>query len=118
MLITFLKAEGSGLRLTCALLMMKGVGKHLLQQLLNLTGSSILSLLLKHGARVSQKNKLGLTAFHTAAGNGNSQALQILLLEDLDGINYKTEMKETPLFFAVKNDHMDCAEILLRWGAN
>ncbi|XP_062106663.1 uncharacterized protein LOC133818003 [Humulus lupulus] len=79
---------------------------------------NILSLLLKHGARVSQKNKLGLTAFHTAAGNGNSQALQILLLEDPDGINYKTEMKETPLFFAVKNDHMDCAEILLRWGAN
>ncbi|XP_060959035.1 uncharacterized protein LOC115700489 isoform X2 [Cannabis sativa] len=79
---------------------------------------NILSLLLKHGARVSQKNKLGLTAFHMAAGNGNSQALQILLLEDPDGINYKTEMKETPLFFAVKNDHMDCAEILLRWGAN
>lgn len=43
---------------------------------------------------------------------------QILLLEDPDGINYKTEMKETPLFFAVKNDHMDCAELLLHWGAN
>ncbi|PON67324.1 Splicing factor-like protein [Trema orientale] len=78
----------------------------------------ILLLLLKHGARVSQRNKLGLTAFHMAAGNDNSQALQILLLEDPDGINYKTEMKETPLFFAVKNSHMDCAELLLRWGAN
>ncbi|KAF3444784.1 hypothetical protein FNV43_RR14477 [Rhamnella rubrinervis] len=75
-------------------------------------------LLLKHGAKVSQRNKLGLTALHVAASNGNLQALQILLLEDPDGINYKTEMKETPLFYAVKNDHMDCAELLLCWGAN
>ncbi|KAL5582316.1 hypothetical protein UlMin_014758 [Ulmus minor] len=80
--------------------------------------TSILLLLLKHGARVNQKNKLGFTAFHIAAANGNLQALQILLLEDPDGIKYKTEMKETPVFFAVNNDHMDCAELLLRWGAN
>ncbi|XP_024019891.1 uncharacterized protein LOC112091173 [Morus notabilis] len=80
--------------------------------------AGILALLLKYGARVSQKNKLGLTALHMAASNGNSLANTILVLEDPDGINYKTEMKETPLFFAVKNDHMDCAELLLRWGAN
>ncbi|XP_022741879.1 uncharacterized protein LOC111293397 [Durio zibethinus] len=78
----------------------------------------IIWLLLKHGARVNQKDKLELTAFHIAAANGNTQALQVLLLEDPDGINYKTIMKETPLFFAVKNDHIDCAELLLRWGAN
>ncbi|WRX20459.1 RNA recognition motif domain - like 10 [Theobroma cacao] len=78
----------------------------------------IIWLLLKHGARVNQRNKLELTAFHTAAANGNTQALQVLLLEDPDGINYKTIMKETPLFFAVKNDHIDCAELLQRWGAN
>lgn len=35
-----------------------------------------------------------------------------------DCINLKTIMMETPLFFAVKNDHMVCAEVLLRWGAN
>lgn len=34
-------------------------------------------LLLRHGARVSQKNKLGLTPVHVAAGNGNFQALQV-----------------------------------------
>lgn len=45
-------------------------------------------------------------------------AFQVLLLEDPDVVNYNTEMKETPLFFAVKNDHFDCAELLLRWGAN
>jgi hypothetical protein len=27
-------------------------------------------------------------------------------------------MKETPLFFAAKNENMDCAELLLTWGAN
>ncbi|KAE8021669.1 hypothetical protein FH972_007540 [Carpinus fangiana] len=79
---------------------------------------AIAFLLLKHGARVSQKNKLGLTALHLAAANGNSQALHTFLLEDPDAINYKTETKETPLFFAVKNDHIECAELLLRWGAN
>ncbi|XVF58264.1 hypothetical protein PTKIN_Ptkin07bG0050800 [Pterospermum kingtungense] len=78
----------------------------------------IILLLLKHGARVNQKDKLELTAFHIAAANGNAQALQVLLLLDRDGINYKTIMKETPLFFAVKNDHIDCAELLQRWGAN
>ncbi|XVE83794.1 hypothetical protein DITRI_Ditri16bG0115600 [Diplodiscus trichospermus] len=78
----------------------------------------IIWLLLKHGARVNQKDKLELTAFHIAAANGNVQALQVLLLEDPEGINYKTIMKETPLFFAVKNDHIDCAELLQRWGAN
>ncbi|KAH0973709.1 hypothetical protein GBA52_025865 [Prunus armeniaca] len=78
----------------------------------------ILWLLIKHGARVSQRNKLGLTALHIAAGNGNSEALQVLLLEAPDGTQYKTEIKETPLFFAVRNDSMECAELLLSWGAS
>ncbi|XP_010661053.1 uncharacterized protein LOC100264593 isoform X2 [Vitis vinifera] len=78
----------------------------------------IVWLLLKHGARVSHRNKLGLNAIHIAAANGNSEALHLLLLEEPDGVNATTEMKETPLFFAVKNNYMDCAELLLRWGAN
>ncbi|KAG7985394.1 hypothetical protein I3843_03G024000 [Carya illinoinensis] len=78
----------------------------------------IVWLLLQHGAQVSQKNKLGLTSLHLAAANGNLQALQVFLLEDPDAISYRSEMKETPLFFAVKNDHIDCTELLLRWGAN
>ncbi|XP_021673165.2 uncharacterized protein LOC110659514 isoform X2 [Hevea brasiliensis] len=78
----------------------------------------IMWLLLKHGARVNQKNKLGLTAVHLAAANGNLHALKALLLEDPDCVNSKTETKETPLFFAVKNNCKDCAEVLLRWGAS
>ncbi|XP_065856722.1 uncharacterized protein [Euphorbia lathyris] len=78
----------------------------------------IMSLLLKHGARVNHKNKLGLTAVHIAAGNGNAQALEVLLLGDPDCVNSKTETKETPLFFAVKKDSKDCAELLLHHGAS
>ncbi|KAJ6364960.1 hypothetical protein OIU76_029858 [Salix suchowensis] len=78
----------------------------------------IMRLLLKHGARVNQKNRLGLTAVHIAASNGNSQALQALLLKDPDCINSNTEMKETPLFYAVKNGYKDCVEVLLHWGAS
>lgn len=123
-----------------------------------------MGLLLKHGARVNQKNKLGLTAVHLAAASGNLQALearynlfmsplqfsciyqyaipskrklllhfqvivlsfffftvlrlQVLLLEEAECINSKTIMKETPLFFAAKNDHLDCAELLLSQGVN
>ncbi|XP_011013707.1 PREDICTED: uncharacterized protein LOC105117663 isoform X6 [Populus euphratica] len=78
----------------------------------------IMWLLLKHGARVNQENKLGFTAVHIAASNGNSQALQALLLEDPDCVNSNTEMKETPLFFAVKNGCKDCVDVLLHWGAS
>ncbi|TXG57541.1 hypothetical protein EZV62_015370 [Acer yangbiense] len=77
----------------------------------------ILFLLLKRGAQVNQRNKLGLTALHIAAASGNVQAIQVLLLEDPECINAKTVTKETPLFFAVKNDHIECAELLLSWGA-
>ncbi|XP_050226511.1 uncharacterized protein LOC126676363 [Mercurialis annua] len=78
----------------------------------------IMMLLLRNGAKVNQKNKLGLTAVHIAAGNGNMQALKTLLAEDPDTVNCKTETKETPLYFAVKNDHKYCVEALLRWGAS
>ncbi|XP_031378821.1 uncharacterized protein LOC116194208 isoform X2 [Punica granatum] len=77
----------------------------------------ILHLLRKSGAQVSQKNKLGLTAVHLAAAQGNLEALEVLIHEDLDSINSKTETGETPLFFAVKNDRMECADLLLRHGA-
>ncbi|PRQ53762.1 putative transcription factor C3H family [Rosa chinensis] len=36
----------------------------------------IVLLLIEHGALVSQRNKLGLTAFHIAAGNGKAEALE------------------------------------------
>lgn len=77
----------------------------------------IMNLLIAHGARVNQKNKLGLSAVHFAAANGNLSTLEILLAANPDLVNMKTVIKETPLFFAVKNNHLDCVELLLRCGA-
>ncbi|CAH8357682.1 unnamed protein product [Eruca vesicaria subsp. sativa] len=78
----------------------------------------IMNLLLIHGARITHKNKLGLSAVHLAAANGNLSALEILLAAYPDLVHSKTVIKETPLFFAVKNNHLDCVELLLQRGAS
>ncbi|XP_058111119.1 uncharacterized protein LOC131254130 [Magnolia sinica] len=78
----------------------------------------IVWLLVSHGARVYHKNMLGLTPLHVAAANGNSQALQIFLLRDPASVDMVSETKETPLFLAVKNESMECARLLLSFGAN
>lgn len=78
----------------------------------------IVWLLLKNGARVFQGNKLGLTPVHSAAAKGNYKALQSLLLHAQDCVDIPTKTKETPLFFAVKNGSVDCAKLLLRFGAD
>ncbi|ERN06018.1 hypothetical protein AMTR_s00142p00024640 [Amborella trichopoda] len=80
--------------------------------------TSVLGLLLKDGARVSVRNRLGLTPLHVAAAHGHFHALQLLLSRDPDGVDLASETRETPLFYAVKNDYMDCAQLLLRYGAN
>lgn len=103
-----------------------------------------MNLLLVHGARITHKNKLGLSAVHLAAANGNLSALevysfliflvcvshpklkqdndilslQILLAAYPELVHSKTVIKETPLFFAVKNNHLDCVELLLQCGAS
>ncbi|KAL5731876.1 hypothetical protein ACHQM5_004563 [Ranunculus cassubicifolius] len=77
----------------------------------------ILVRLIKNGANVRLKNRLGLTPLHIAADTGYFQALQVLLLKDPDSVHMVSEMKETALFFAVKHDFISCAELLLRSGS-
>ncbi|KAF5206806.1 serine/threonine-protein phosphatase 6 regulatory ankyrin repeat subunit [Thalictrum thalictroides] len=84
----------------------------------NAQNLGILSLLMKHGANVSQKNSFGLIPLHIAAANGYCRALQILLHKDPSSVDAVSKMQETPLFFAVKNDLIDCVQILLSSGAN
>ncbi|KAJ0245401.1 Serine/threonine-protein phosphatase 6 regulatory ankyrin repeat subunit [Hirschfeldia incana] len=78
----------------------------------------IMNVLLVHGARITHKNKLGLSAVHLAAANGNLSALEILLAAYPELVHAKTVIKETPLFFAVKNNHLECVELLLKCGAS
>ncbi|KAH9614067.1 hypothetical protein KSS87_002764, partial [Heliosperma pusillum] len=65
-----------------------------------------------------QKDKCGLTSVHLAAGSGKIDALEILLIRDPDSVHLTSELKETPLFLAAKNDRIDCAQLLLRFGAS
>ncbi|KAG2288183.1 hypothetical protein Bca52824_047787 [Brassica carinata] len=84
----------------------------------------IMNLLLVHSASITHKNKLGLSAVHLAAANGNLSALEghfpdlILLAAYPELVHYRTVIKETPLFFAVKNNHLDCVELRLQCGAS
>ncbi|ONK76927.1 uncharacterized protein A4U43_C02F1330 [Asparagus officinalis] len=78
----------------------------------------LLWLLLQHGAKVSQRNLLGLTPVHVAAEKGNYQALQILLLHAPECVDIASVTQETPLFFAVRNGHLDCTKLLLQSGAD
>lgn len=43
---------------------------------------------------------------------------KILLLHAPECVDLASETKETPLFFAVKNGFIDCAQLLLRFGAD
>lgn len=43
---------------------------------------------------------------------------KILLLCDPNCVNVASETEETPLFFAVKSNSMECVELLLSFGAN
>ncbi|CAH2044998.1 unnamed protein product [Thlaspi arvense] len=78
----------------------------------------IMNLLIAHGARVTQRNKLGLSAAHFAAASGNLSALEVLVAAYPELVHTKTVIRETPLFFAVKNNHLKCVELLLQCGAS
>ncbi|CAN8266009.1 unnamed protein product [Cochlearia groenlandica] len=80
--------------------------------------TSIMNVLISHGARVAQRNKLGLSAVHFAAASGNLSAVESLVAAYPELVHAKTIIKETPLFFAVKNNHLDCVELLLQCGAS
>lgn len=74
--------------------------------------------LLKAGANVKAGNKLGATPVHTAAGHGHFEALSFILEKDSSVVNVLAITKETPLHYAVKNNHITCTFLLLKHGAN
>lgn len=74
--------------------------------------------LLNAGANVMTGNKLGATPVHTAAGHGHFEALSCILEKDSSGVNVMAATKETPLHYAVKNNHIACTFLLLKHGAN
>lgn len=74
-------------------------------------------LLLQHGADISAKNSLGLTALHYTAEAGDTETLKLLLaykssldVPDVEGC--------TPLHYAAYRKNLATAEILIFCGAN
>lgn len=80
--------------------------------------SQVVRRLLKAGANVMTGNNLGATPVHTAAGHGHFEALSDILEKDSSGVNVLALTKETPLHYAVKNNHIACTFLLLKHGAN
>ncbi|CAN1322382.1 Glycine-rich RNA-binding protein [Linum perenne] len=95
----------------------------------NTTGSKMAPPLIVRASKVGDEDVLDLLLKHTDVNvtdeDGNSALHWCLrtckgelLSKEPACINKKTEMKETPLYFAVKNDHKECVELLLRYGAS
>eukprot|EP01018_Ginkgo_biloba_P024063 Gb_29657 [translate_table: standard] len=78
----------------------------------------IVERLLDAGANVTSGNNSGATPVHTAAGHGHLEALSLIIKKHSGSINILAGTRETPLHYAVKNNHLACAAVLLRHGAN
>lgn len=78
----------------------------------------LVKLLLEAGVNVLHGNKLGATPVHTAAGHGHAEALRMILEKERSGANVLAATKETPLHYAVKNNHLECTQVLLHYGSN
>uniref|UniRef100_A0A673AM45 Ion transport domain-containing protein n=1 Tax=Sphaeramia orbicularis TaxID=375764 RepID=A0A673AM45_9TELE len=83
-----------------------------------------LSVLLKHGARLCQQNKLGHFPIHAAAFAGAKKAMEVILkageefghiLEN--HINYLDKSKSSPLHLAVRGGNIDAIRLCLISGA-
>jgi ankyrin repeat protein len=77
----------------------------------------IVSLLLKHGARVNHSDRAGWTALHHAALSGKMANGEELIKSGAQ-INATSNAGETPLHVAAFMGNLDFAKMLLRHGAN
>ncbi|KAF0029684.1 hypothetical protein F2P81_018789 [Scophthalmus maximus] len=78
----------------------------------NVGCAAITMLLLRNGAKVTSRDGHGVTPLGVAAEYGNAEALDILVQHE----NYG-DLRKTPLYFAVSNGDVTCAEMLLAAGA-
>ena len=76
----------------------------------------IAELLIRHGANVMHKTKLGRTPLHQAARNGRADLCE-LLIENGAEANAADKLGNTPLHLAAKTGHWEAANVLLKHGA-
>ncbi|XP_013380839.1 ankyrin repeat and KH domain-containing protein mask [Lingula anatina] len=77
-----------------------------------------LKALLKSGRSVDVKDNRGWRPTHEAAHAGHTQCLELLLNSKFTDVNWRNFEGLTALFFAVKQQHVDCVSLLLRHGAD
>uniref|UniRef100_A0A667ZIP7 Transient receptor potential cation channel, subfamily A, member 1b n=1 Tax=Myripristis murdjan TaxID=586833 RepID=A0A667ZIP7_9TELE len=83
-----------------------------------------LSILLKHGARLCQQNKLGHFPIHAAAFAGAKKAMEVILKageevgHTTEGhINYQDKSMSSPLHLAVRGGNIDAIRLCIVTGA-
>ncbi|XP_067097552.1 ankyrin repeat and SOCS box protein 2-like [Osmerus mordax] len=74
--------------------------------------------MVKRGAPLTGRNKLGWLPLHEAAVHGTKECLDILLKANPEVIDRCTLKQQTPLFLAVVVDNVICVQSLLERGAN
>ncbi|CAI5673336.1 unnamed protein product [Oreochromis niloticus] len=90
----------------------------------SLNNCEALSILLKHGAKLCQQNKLGHFAMHAAAFAGAKKAMEVILKagEELGHsavchINYLDKTKSSPLHLAVRGGNIETIRLCIATGA-
>ena len=78
----------------------------------------IIDLLIQNGAQINAHSYNKRLPIHTAARYGKLNALKYLVEHGADIDNNWMVMGQTPLFFAISNNNLDCVEYLLSKGAN
>ncbi|XP_054620938.1 transient receptor potential cation channel subfamily A member 1b [Dunckerocampus dactyliophorus] len=90
----------------------------------SLNNCEALTLLIKHGARLCQQNKLGHFAVHAAAFAGARKAMEVILKagEELgyftdNHINYVDKSNSSPLHLAVRGGNIETIRFCIAMGA-
>ncbi|CAG5895906.1 unnamed protein product [Menidia menidia] len=83
-----------------------------------------LSMLIKHGAKLCQQNKLGHFAMHAAAFAGAKKAMEVVLKAGeehghatVSHINYLDKSKSSPLHLAVRGGNIETIRLCIETGA-
>ncbi|XP_038828939.1 transient receptor potential cation channel subfamily A member 1-like [Salvelinus namaycush] len=101
-----------------------GLGNTPVMLACSINNTEALSILLRHGARLSSQNKLGHYAIHAAAFAGSKKAIDVILKagEEMghsieEHINFLDKSCSSPLHLAVRGGNMDIIEFCIHKGA-
>lgn len=69
-------------------------------------------------ATINEYDEHGLTPLHWAADRGNSQILEILLMNGANVNQTDLDAGQTALHYAISCGHLDCVKVLLKYNAD